>query len=543
MTPSGEAFGIWPEPWLRRLMRRLQEAPGPVVQVWGWPGSGQRMLFAALTDRGGLEVPPTALSDPATLGAAAESARNQNLEYLLCRHWPGEGFRRGLEGLLSRPLIVFTSQVLEVPEPSSDDVVGPWELALIRAEISSLWQAEAGAALEDEEARRLQAATNGWLRPLILLARRYRETRAPSFGARGVVAHPEVQSLLEAEVLSPLSPASRQALLGLREPTGQVEAELRRRGFLQLDSEGRLRPPALLQALGQLLERTGSPSKELLGPTPEPTRLEKTPRVSTAPTETEEGIVTFESQFFGPPQVWRRTGPGEGHRVAWGLRRALKMFAFLSTRPDRRASRLNLVEAAFRDRGLESVRRNFHPTLSLLRRSLEEEAPQPLRVLRFREGFYELNREYRWIADVDEFQAYRDRAAHHRENGDAAAAVERWQKAWRLYRGPFLEGYEEGWILDLREALYRGYLSLLRDLGDALAELGRLGSALDAYRALLVEDPLQEAVQVSVMGLYAAQGRRDLVRRQYDRLARLLSEELGVEPLQSTTLAYHRAMG
>ena len=43
---------------------------------------------------------------------------------------------------------------------------------------------------------------------------------------------------------------------------------------------------------------------------------------------------------------------------------------------------------------------------------------------------------------------------------------------------------------------------------------------MDAYRTVLVEDPLQERIHLAVMRLYAAQGRRDLVRRQYDNLCR-----------------------
>jgi DNA-binding SARP family transcriptional activator len=82
----------------------------------------------------------------------------------------------------------------------------------------------------------------------------------------------------------------------------------------------------------------------------------------------------------------------------------------------------------------------------------------------------------------------------------------------------------------------------LRDLGDLYVRLGRNADAMDAYRTVLVEDPLQERIHLAVMRLYAAQGRRDLVRRQYDNLCRILLEELGVAPLPETTREYHRLM-
>ena len=533
MRPA--APGGWPEAWFERLVRRLQAAPGPIVQVWGWPGSGQGLLLRALADRRALEVPPAALSDPATLVSAASTARDQGLEYLLCRRWPGGELRRGLDELLSRPLIVFTSRSRQTPDPDSDDVIGPWELALTAAEISSLWRAETGTSPAEADARRLRRGTDGWIRPLELIARAFGEGRIESLEAGALVALPEVQGFLETEVLAPLSRPSGEALLGLEAATAAEQEELRGRGLLWLGADGQIRSPHLLRALGEL--RSAHPELPQAPPAPARARGPAAP-----PAPVDGAVATFRCQFFGPPQVWREAPQGR-HRVVWRLRRALKMFAFLLSQPGQRASRLNLVEAAFSNEGLEAVRRNFHPTLSILRRCLSEEAPGRLDVIGFREGFYELDRGIRWDVDADEFRERMDSGTRLLRSGHGAAAVEEWQKAWKLYRGPFLEGYEEGWILDRREAHYRSYLTLLRDLGDALSEMDRLPAALDAYRALLVEDPLQEAVQVAVMGLYAAQGRRDLVRRQYDRLSKLLNEELGVEPLQATTLAYHRLMG
>ena len=54
--------------------------------------------------------------------------------------------------------------------------------------------------------------------------------------------------------------------------------------------------------------------------------------------------------------------------------------------------------------------------------------------------------------------------------------------------------------------------------------------------------PAEERVHVAVMRLYGQQGRRDLVRRQYDNLCRVFLEELGVAPMPQTTREYHRLM-
>jgi DNA-binding SARP family transcriptional activator len=165
--------------------------------------------------------------------------------------------------------------------------------------------------------------------------------------------------------------------------------------------------------------------------------------------------------------------------------------------------------------------------------------------LLFRNGTYRLNPEIAWEIDLLDFRRLIEegRAAVEKADADAAlAAVAAWQRAWKLYRGPFLQGYYDAWVNGRRESYHRLYLELLRELGDLQVRLGHGDEALDAYRSVLVEDPLQERIHIAVMRIYASQGRRDLLRKQYDRLCTLLLEELGVEPLPETTQEYHRLL-
>ena len=130
-----------------------------------------------------------------------------------------------------------------------------------------------------------------------------------------------------------------------------------------------------------------------------------------------------------------------------------------------------------------------------------------------------------------------------RRRCSSAAASDAWRQAWKLYRGPFLQGHYEAWVAARREVYQGLYLQLLRDLGDLAVRLGRTEEAMDVYRTMLIEDPLQERIHLAVMRLYAQQGRRDLVRRQYDNLCRILVEEATEEePMAETTREYHRLM-
>lgn len=162
------------------------------------------------------------------------------------------------------------------------------------------------------------------------------------------------------------------------------------------------------------------------------------------------------------------------------------------------------------------------------------------RLILFHQGVYVLAPEVDWRVDVELFRRGLAEGRAVREESPESA-LEAWRAAWSVYRGPFLAGHEAAWIGSVRETVREEYLALLRELGDLAAELGRALDALDAYRSLLFEEPYEEHVHMKVMELYARQGRRDLVRKQYVRLQDHL-KELGVEPLEESQSCYHRLM-
>jgi DNA-binding SARP family transcriptional activator len=102
------------------------------------------------------------------------------------------------------------------------------------------------------------------------------------------------------------------------------------------------------------------------------------------------------------------------------------------------------------------------------------------------------------------------------------------------YRGDLLLGWYDGWVLTERERLrllcLRGYRRLL----EHYSAVGDSENALAAGQAALRIEPLQELVQQRVIELYRASGQRAAAIRQYERLANLLKEELGIAPSKNT---------
>lgn len=337
--------------------------------------------------------------------------------------------------------------------------------------------------------------------------------------------------------------------LGLAAHGLGLEAEAER--YLSLaDDRARL---GRLRALGAMT--AGPPATAAEAPTA------ATPAVSAATGP----FPRFRLHLLGQAMIRRIDSGGDESELVWRLRRAFQSVAYLALAPDRRATKEQLVDALWRDASPEAIAKNFHPTLSEARRTLGHR-----QAFVYSQGLYTLNPELDWWIDCERFGELIEQGRrlstgspggqaepgseggpteHGSEGGQAKhwvselkEALDAWVGAWRLYRGELLSGLEAGWIRDRRAVLYRDYIELLRGIGDLCVRLGRLTEALDAYRSLLLEEPYEEQVHLAVMELYARQGRRDLVRRQFVRMQELLIQELNVEPVEETRARYHQLM-
>ncbi|HEX5758853.1 MAG TPA: BTAD domain-containing putative transcriptional regulator [Thermoanaerobaculia bacterium] len=534
-------------PHVERLLRRVRTAETPLVQVWGWPGSGRSALLESLLEAEGERATALALAEvdgEQALREALDYADQGGARWLVAATCPAERLADAIRWLRPGQRLVFGSRRRISFGDLPCTVVAPQELLLGRSEIAALWRLAAGRDLPDRDCRTVVEATDGWYRPVRLVA----EGGQPlgSGGAAELLELDAVRAFVQHEVLGSLESEERELLqsapvllgpeIARREPDNQramLQRAIEELG-LAIEEGGQRRFPRLIAAY---LERERARSVSVAAPAAPIVFT----RAAPAPTG---GAAAYSVSLLGDPEV-REKAPGGGAErpLAWRLRRSFKVLAYLASCPGLQAGREELIEAVWPTEGEEKIQNNFHPTLSHLRRTLEgdrrRQLPPPLLL---RGDIYRLNPEISWDIDLVEFGGLFERGRERSTREDLEGAFESWRSAWSLYRGPFLQGHYESWVTQRREGAQRQYLDMLRDLGDLCVRLERWGEAMDAYRALLVEDPLQERVHLAVMRLYSREGRRDLVRRQYDRLATLLLEELGVEPLPDTTREYHRMM-
>src|SRR6202521_75984 len=630
-------------PQAERLVRRIEGLEVPLVELWGWPGSGSSAVLQALLER--QDVAGLALAELAVEATARAAMASAGARWLVVAGDPAEH----LDGLASwlRPgqQLVFATRRRRSAGPLAVALVPPQELLLTVPEVARLWYLVCGKQAGASTAEALWRASDGWFRPLRLALEATGGTGLEAATAEQLLEIPPVRLFLRHEVLDALPAPERERLLaaprerpagsrGSEDADGEASAggagggagargaagsggggDARPGGWQVVDELGlwveggeRDRLPALLAAclggerrrrrprvgesgaihVAHCVRREGrdgagavagdgdaeaasAASAAAAGRGDGGARQEASPSgrpggaasPGAGAARAEPNMVrsgagaarpvagaaaeaaprqAYQVRLFGGPTVRQLAADGE-REVGWKLRRSFQVLAFLASSPDLQAGREDLEEAVWPADGERTIDRNFHPTLSHLRRALERQrggaVPPPLL---FRAGIYRLNPEIDWHIDLQEFNR---RVVDGREliaRGEHGAAADRWHRAWKLYRGPFLQGYYQAWVTARREACQQAYVELLRDLGDLSVQLERSEDALDPYRAVLLEDPLQERTHLAVMRLYAGQGRRDLVRRQYERLCTLLLDELGVEPLPETVREYHRLM-
>lgn len=530
-------------PQADRVLRGIVGSESPLIQLWGWPGSGKMAVLQEVLVRCGsraVALPLAAVASETALREALEATHDLGVQWLVATGGPaGERLGEAERWLRPGQRLIFAADQ-RTPGTLRRGLISPQELLLTDREVAALWSVLTGGEIGPEEAHRLLEATDGWYRPLRLAIEATGGVGLEKADVDDFLEISEVRLFLRHEVLDALSEADRALLLDAPEERpergGEGEEAWRLLDYLGLWVEGpdRDRMPRLLTALLERERRRRRPAA-----TPARAGVSR-PELSASPPI---GRPAYILCLLGSPVARQRDESGE-RDLDCRLRRAFQVLAYLASSPGMEAGREELIEAVWPTEGERTIERNFHPTLSHLRRALEsgrkvKDRPTPLL---FRAGVYRLNPEVTWEVDALEFNRLAEEGNARAGREDLEGAVEAWQRAWKLYRGPFLQGYYEGWVTARRETFQRVYLELLKELGDIFIQLGRSGEAMDAYRTVLVEDQLQERIHLAVMKLYSQQGRRDLVRRQYDRLCNLLLEELGVAPMPETTREYHKLM-
>ncbi len=228
---------------------------------------------------------------------------------------------------------------------------------------------------------------------------------------------------------------------------------------------------------------------------------------------------------------------------AWTTRRSRDILCYISSRRHRRASKDAIIDEFWGETDPQVVERNFHPTVSHIRKALNSNQPLKQNFLLYRDGNYLLNPEFTYKIDIEEFDrlvAQGENARRARQLSDCVVAFE---AAAALYRGEFMQGSYEPWVEEQRVYYREQYLRLLEALATMAQQTEEWRQSLQLAQRILQEDKFREDIHCLVMRAHAAMGNRGAIKQQYQMLKGVLRNELGVDPGRETTRLYQELIG
>ena len=228
---------------------------------------------------------------------------------------------------------------------------------------------------------------------------------------------------------------------------------------------------------------------------------------------------------------------------AWPTRRARDILCFIVSRRHHRASKDTIIDTFWGETDFDVVEKNFHPTVSHIRKALNSNQPLKQNFLLYRDGDYQLNSEFSYCIDIEEFDQLLSEGENARRARRFEECIRAYESALPLYRGEFMQGSYEPWVEEQRTYYREQYLRLLEALAGVAQSAADWPKAMQLAQLIVREDQFREDIHCLVMRAHAALGNRGAVKGHYEGLKRLLESELGVEPSSETKKLYQELIG
>ena len=238
---------------------------------------------------------------------------------------------------------------------------------------------------------------------------------------------------------------------------------------------------------------------------------------------------TIEVCLLGPLTVAIGGRPVE----RWRSSKARSLFQYLAFHPDKPIRRDVLMDVFWPGYTRDSARNNLNVAFYNLRRTLQSVKDE--NYVLYADACYLRNPALLWWIDSDQFAASVENAHDHLRGDRPGEAIEAYQRAIALYRGPLLEDDSTSeWHLYERRHLEDVYVQALELLAELWLGRDDPARAEQTAQRALASDPCRESVHRLLMRCYAHQRQHHLVSRQLQICSVNLRNELGTAPAPET---------
>lgn len=213
-----------------------------------------------------------------------------------------------------------------------------------------------------------------------------------------------------------------------------------------------------------------------------------------------EGLVN--ARGLGAPVVER-----DGKRLDWDSLKAMELLYYLLEHRNG-VTAFEVAEALWPGKTESKASSSFHTTLYRLRKVMGGELVESAN------RRYYLHNSFRIDYDVD---LYRSAALRARELKLLAPLDE----ALALYQGDYLNGFDSGWVEEIRDSLHGEHYSLLELAADLARDAGDLERATRYWQRMTEHEPYSEGAWAGLAGIWEERGdssRAEATRERFEQL-------------------------
>lgn len=250
---------------------------------------------------------------------------------------------------------------------------------------------------------------------------------------------------------------------------------------------------------------------------------------------------TLRAYLLGSFQLY--VNDKEVPKQRWRSKKALTLFQYLLTRRGTKVPKGVLLELLWPEDDPEAASSRLHPTLYMLRRTLEPDlqAYEQSAYIHNTPGNYWMEEGPSCWVDIEAFKTL-CRKSEQLESTDPEHALRLCEEAIALYRDDFLpEETLQDWTRSLRRYYRECFIDVTLRAAQLMMQLhGNVSSAVRFCHEALTHDPYREEVSQALMAHLIKAGRYAEAAKHYRHCADLLRDEFGLSPSPETTALFEQ---
>ncbi|RAU97897.1 response regulator [Paenibacillus sp. YN15] len=214
-----------------------------------------------------------------------------------------------------------------------------------------------------------------------------------------------------------------------------------------------------------------------------------------------------------------------GDLVRWPTRKTEELFAYLLCWPNQDISKWKLVDLLWPEMDEERAVHNLHNTVYRLKKLIKEQ-DIGMDVMKTGDGYLLKTLD----TDYDLLEFLQSMPGHGKTE---LSGQERLEALFALYGGPLLTQKDYVWKVQLEESCGKQYRTIACRLAEGYLAEGDWGRAEQRLLACLSHYPLEEELNLLLLEVYAAAGKRERIARHYTLFEAQYRKEMGMEvPLE-----------